>query len=97
MPLASTTARHLEYAMLMDAAPAGPVVGQYAGGDIAAAVTDAFGRRYDFVSLAPRDWKGRIDVRALEAGEFIVPPGLVYRLRVPRVRRTWLTHILSQN
>jgi hypothetical protein len=40
---------------------------------------DEYGRYFVYVGLAPRKWNGQYDGNALGPGEFIVPPGLVYR------------------
>jgi hypothetical protein len=65
--------------MLHDTKPAGPVIGTYGGAEIAEAVIDAFGRRFVYSGVAPRQLNGRFDDRALGPGEFILKPGLVYR------------------
>ncbi len=71
--------RPIEYSMLHDTRPAGPVIGTYGGVEIAEAVIDAFGRRFVYVGAAPRRPNGRFDDGALGPGEFILKPGLVYR------------------
>jgi hypothetical protein len=43
-------------------------------------VVDASGHRYRFAGVAPRAADGRIDVEGLRTGEWIVQPGLVYRM-----------------
>jgi hypothetical protein len=71
--------RPIEYSMLYDTKPAGPVIGTYGGVEIAEAVIDAFGRRFVYAGIALRQSNGRFDDRALGPGEFILQPGLVYR------------------
>jgi hypothetical protein len=71
--------RPIEYSMLHDTTPAGPVIGTYGGVEIVEAVIDAFGRRFVYVGAAPRRPNGRFDDSALGPGEFILKPGLVYR------------------
>lgn len=56
----------------------GPVVGHIGGRSITDTVVDGFGRRYRFVGVARRDRKGRLDVKALRSGEWIVAPDLIY-------------------
>lgn len=73
-----TAARPIEYFMLVEPRPDGPVVGYYAGRAIAAAVLDYFGRRFAYVGVAPRLRSGRYDVDSLRPGEWIVEPGLIY-------------------
>jgi hypothetical protein len=65
--------------MLRHARPIGPPMGFYAGQEIPASVADEFGRRFVYAGVAPRKPNGTFDVDALATGEFIVPPGLIYR------------------
>jgi hypothetical protein len=73
-------ARALEFFMLHDARADGPVLGYFADREIAEAVTDHFGTRYIYAGLAPKRRDGRFDVDALRPGEFILAPGLIYRV-----------------
>jgi hypothetical protein len=81
MPLASV-GRYppVDYYILHHAEPAGPVIGHYAGREIRAYVIDDLKRRYVYAGVALRLWNGQFDTRALRDGEFILQPGLVYRL-----------------
>jgi hypothetical protein len=54
-------------------------MGSYAGHALREAVVDG-GQRYIYSGIAPRCHDGSIDVDALAPGEFVVPPGLIYRL-----------------
>ena len=74
------TQQPIEYSMMVEPRPAGPTIGLYRGLPIAERVVDQFGRRFFYVGLASRRRDGRFDVGSLRAGEFIVEPGLVYRL-----------------
>jgi hypothetical protein len=74
-----TTARPVEYSILVNPHADGPVLGFYAGQPIAAAVKDYFGRCYTYAGIAPRLGNGRYDVDALGRGEWIVEPGLIYQ------------------
>ncbi len=85
--------RHLEYFLLHDARPTGPSVGLYANRDIPASVVDDFGRRYLFAGIAPRQWNGDFDLDALQTGEFILKPGLVYRLE--QLPRSWIESLFG--
>jgi hypothetical protein len=69
----------IEYSILRDVTQEGCSMGSYNGQDISESVIDEFGRRFAYVGLAPRKWNGDYDGNALGPGEFIVPPGLVYR------------------
>jgi hypothetical protein len=71
--------RPVEYLVLVEPRPAGPVVGFLAGNPIPEAVVDYFGRRYVYAGVAPRRRNGQYDGEALRQGEWIVEPGLVYR------------------
>lgn len=85
--------RHLEYFLLHDAKPTGPSVGIYANSDIPASVADDFGRRYTFAGVAPRRTNGDFDLDALRAGEFILKPGLVYRME--HLPQSWFEAIFK--
>ncbi len=74
------TQQPVEYSMMVEPRPSGPTIGLYRGLPIAERVVDQFGRRFLYVGLASRRRDGRFDVASLRAGEFIVEPGLVYRL-----------------
>lgn len=73
--------RPVEYLMLADPKPAGPVLGFFRGSAIASAVVDYFGRRYVFAGIATRRRNGQYDTAVLEQGERLIEPGLIYRLR----------------
>jgi len=73
-----TTGRPVEYFILVEPRPDGPIIGRYAGHAIAEAVVDYFGRRFTYAGIAPRLRNGRYDVDSLRAGEWIVEPGLIY-------------------
>jgi len=83
------TDRPVEYLILMEPRADGPVIGQYAGQPIHAAVVDYFGRRFTYAGIAPRLRNGRYDADALQPGEWIVEPGLIY-LGDPTEPRGWL-------
>ncbi len=70
--------------------PPGRCMGRYAGREIREAVIDAKGMGYIYAGIAPRCLDERIHADALAPGEFIVPPGLIYRIEsypVPWCRR----------
>jgi hypothetical protein len=75
--------RPVDYFILVEQRADGPVIGTYDDHPIAAAVKDAFGRRYLYVGIAPRLRDGRFDVKALSPGEWFARPGLVYRAEIP--------------
>lgn len=76
--------RRAEFFMLRAVVRAGPVIGRYAGAEIYQSIVDEWGRRYIFVGIATIRSEGDYDCDALRTGEFILAPGLVYRLdRIP--------------
>jgi hypothetical protein len=85
----------LEFVMLRNVRPAGPVIGKFSGADIVSEIRDEFGRTYVYAGVALRKWNGRFDTACLAVGEFILEPGLVYRiatLPMPYTKKlgTWL-------
>ena len=73
-----------DYYLIVEPRPEGETIGVFADRPISEAVRDCFGRSYDFVGAAPRRQNGLFDIDALKPGEFIVPPGLVYRMIMMR-------------
>lgn len=81
MPLAvRTRSQDLEYSLLHDVKAAGKKIGYYMEQPIYESIIDGYGRRYVFSGLAPRDVSGTLNPYALQKGEFILKPGLAYRL-----------------
>ena len=70
----------VDYHMVVEPCPAGSTIGYLAGTPISEVVTDLFGRRFTYAGAAPRKGNGTYDVDSLRSGEFIVEPGLLYRL-----------------
>lgn len=86
--LASTRrARDLDYSILLNTEPEGPVIGRLDGRDFSEFVRDEYGRLFVYSGVAPRRIDGQFDQDALKTGEFIVPPGLIYRYRGKARRR----------
>lgn len=71
---------HIDYHIVLDPRPDGPVIGFLGETPIVAAVLDYFGRRFVYDGVAPRRPNGRFDIDALKPGEGLVEPGLVYRI-----------------
>jgi hypothetical protein len=80
--------RPIEYSILHGVKPIGPSLGYYNDSEIPESVVDDFGRRFVYAGVAPRRWNGQFDGDALEPGEFIVRPGLVYRIE--NMKNSWL-------
>jgi hypothetical protein len=75
---------HIDYHIVVEPRPDGPVIGFYKEQPIAAAVVDYFGRRFVYDGIAPRRRDGQYDIRLLRPGEWIVEPGLIYHIENAR-------------
>lgn len=96
MPLGAVSqARSIEYLILHDARPTGPNIGLYADREIPASVVDGFGRQYVYAGIAPRKCNEQLDVDALQPGEFILMPGLIYRLE--HMQPSWLESLFRMH
>ena len=81
MPALYTEARcKLDYRMIDEPRSSGPTIGYLAETPIAETVVDRFGRHFLFAGVTPHKPNGRYDVEMLWPGEFVVSPGLIYRL-----------------
>ena len=69
-----------DYHLIVDPRPEGPTVGIYADCPFSESVADYFGRHFTYAGIAPRRRNGQYDLAALRTGEFIVEPGLLYRI-----------------
>lgn len=58
----------------------GGVLGRLGPQPIHPFIVDNFGSRYAFAGIAPRRADGSYSLERLNAGEWIIEPGLVYRL-----------------
>ncbi len=66
------------HAILEHASGSGELIGSLGDYPIYEQVIDRFGRVYSYLGLAPRRRDGSFDVEAMEPGEFVLPPGLLY-------------------
>ena len=82
--------------VLRNMKPAGPVVGQYMGEPVYGGVRDEWGRRYEFREIA--DFR-EVDIADLDLnhGEFVLHPGLVYRIEAGSSRWAALARILANS
>lgn len=82
---AQTMSRALpvEYFILAGISFRGDIVGSLDGRPIHDIAVDESGRQYRFAGVAPKTAGGRYNVIALSEGEWIVEPGLLYRLEKP--------------
>jgi hypothetical protein len=78
--LAAPDDDYIDYHVVVDPRPDGPVIGSYAGAPIAARVVDLFGRGFVYDGVAPKRRDGRYDPAGLRPGQWIAEPGLLYRL-----------------
>jgi hypothetical protein len=78
---------HVDYHIVVEPRPEGPVIGYFAGQPIAASVVDYFGRRFVYEGVAPRRRNGQYDIESLRPGEWIVEPGLVYQFDMNQPKR----------
>ena len=70
----------IEYSLLSGVKPCGKIMGYFMDRPIPEAVVDEFGKRYDYVGIAPVLPNGQFDAGALNPGEFILQPGVIYRI-----------------
>lgn len=82
--LAPVQTNPIDYHIVYDPRPDGPLIGFYAGQPIAEAIRDFFGRRFVYDGIAPRRRDGKYDVSQLRPGEWIAEPGLVYHIESDR-------------
>lgn len=68
-----------EYFILTHVAADGPAAGYLGSLPIAARIRDQWGQRYVYCGLAPRRANGAFNLDLVQAGEWIVEPGLLYR------------------
>ena len=66
--------------LVVEPHPCGCIIGTFAGEPIGEVVTDRFGRHFVYAGLASVRSDGRYNIETLKTGEFIVEPGLLYRL-----------------
>jgi hypothetical protein len=71
----------LEYSMLHNTQSEGPIIGRLDDLEFSEFVVDEFGRLFSYSGVAPRLSDGRFDNAALQDGEFILRPGLIYKYR----------------
>lgn len=84
--------RELTLSLVAEPRPLGPFIGHLAGVAFAETVSDAFGRCFTYQGVMPRGPDGEFDLESLRRGEFIVQPGLLYRLEgsTPEPHKPWV-------
>jgi hypothetical protein len=73
-----------EYHLLHEATPCGAVIGNYLGSKVYERVVDHWGRSYAYTGVIARGPTGHFERKLLKPHEFILKPGLVYRMQVER-------------
>jgi hypothetical protein len=68
-----------EHLLLYQATGTGAVIGSYLDHSIHETLVDEFDRTYSYLGLAPRRSDGSFDAALIAAGEYVLPPGLLYR------------------
>ena len=76
---AKAARRYDDYSILRRTKASGDLVGVFHDQPIYEQVIDEYGRAYSYVGLAPLRRDGSFDVGGLGPGEFVLPPGLLYR------------------
>lgn len=69
-----------EYLILAHVSVDGPVIGYLGEKPIAEEIRDLWGRRYVYCGLAPKLASGAFNLKLIRTGEWIVEPGILYRL-----------------
>lgn len=87
--------RPSEYDVLTDVEPRGRMLGYFMDRPIHEAVVDEFGRRFVYSGLASRRPDGQFDCAALGPGEFILEPGLIYRIEL--IETSWLRSLFGMH
>ena len=70
------------YLIILHPKRVGPVVGSFCGEDIHERVDDCWGRRYSFAGIIARLPNRHYDRARLKPLEFILEPGIIYRMHV---------------
>lgn len=69
-----------EYLILVHTSANGPVIGYFGEQPVAERILDRWGKRYVYSGLAPKLANGAFNLKLVRSGEWIVEPGLLYRL-----------------
>lgn len=72
-----------ECLILHDVTAQGPVIGYYLGHPIHDRIADHWRRTYSYAGIIERHRYGRYDPARLGPFEFILEPGIVYRMQIP--------------
>jgi hypothetical protein len=78
-----------EFLILVEAKCCGPLVGFFGGHEIYERVEDSFGRVYVYAGVIERIGNGRYNSGGLRKYEFILEPGLIYRMQIGSKPRAW--------
>lgn len=70
---------YIEPHILRNVTAAGPVIAKYGDTLVREIVRDEWGRAYRYAGVTAQN-KGAFDPAALRDGEFVLPPGIIYRM-----------------
>ena len=87
---------NVEYRIIHDAKASGAVVGYFRGRKIRECVTDPWGRNYIYSGIIEKQRGGRYDLGRLRPFEFILEPGIVYKMQVDAPRKSILGDVAAQ-
>ena len=87
---------NVEYRIIHDAKASGAVVGYFRGRKIRECVTDPWGRNYIYSGIIEKQRGGRYDLGRLRPFEFILEPGIVYKMQVDAPRKSILGDAAAQ-
>ncbi|MBS0232281.1 MAG: hypothetical protein JSR99_02210 [Proteobacteria bacterium] len=82
--------------ILYDVTAQGPVIGYYLGRPIHDRVADRWRRIYTYAGVIERYQHGNYDPTRLAPLEFILEPGIVYRMQIPERKRRRLRSTLGR-
>lgn len=66
--------------ILYNVKPMGPIIGVFAGVPFHEYIRDDWGREYGFAGIAHRARNSDYGCEHLGTGEFVLPPGIIYRM-----------------
>ena len=81
MDVSIRRANVLDYSILHNVTPEGQAIGRFGDREFSEFVRDEFGHLLVYCGVAPCRRDGPFYWDALKDGEFIIPPGLIYRYR----------------
>lgn len=68
------------FRVMLSAKPAGPVIGRFADQAFHELIRDEWDRVYAYAGITSCTRDGQYDCTHLGEGEFVLPPGIIYRM-----------------